>query len=553
MPPGQGYSYQITIPGQGKFRIDSPTELTDEQAFYAASQQADMLRMANPATGMSTGAKVAAGAGKAVADAWQGLKQIGGFASDQEVADTRARDAALMDTGAGKVGNFLGNVGMAVPASMVPGANTYLANAAVGGLLGAVQPTIEGESRTLNTALGAGGGVVGKYLGDKAANYVATRLADRTNALASEQAANAVRDATLKEAQAAGYVVPPTAVNPSVVNSVVEGIGGKIKTAQGASFKNQEVTNALAKKAIGLAPDDPLTRASLASVRDQAGGAYKAVQGLQSVNWDQAFERSVKGLVPSGAGAVKNPARDGIDDLVEGLLKKGAWTGSELVEDIKLLREMGHSNVNAASRAGGDTAKSMLGKAQLKASSFLEDLAERNLANNKAPASTIQDLKAARELIAKTYTVEKALDEATGNVSAHVVANLLRKGKPLTGELELIGKTGAAFGKFTQPAEKIGSANPLSAVDAFASMGLGSVGLAGSDSPYGAALGLLPLLRPGARSLALSGMYQRGMVGAPNYAPGLLHTAPDALMWNPLGQRLPAAAGAAGGLLALPQ
>lgn len=546
-------SYEVTIPGKGKFVVDSPTELSDQQVYQAALAN---VTGPNPTEGMSTGQKVLAGVGKTFTDLARGAGQVArdvltpsaqilidkakgapqptladtaGLPTTKDVADARALDQPLMQTGAGQAGAFAGGVAAAAPTILAPGANTAVGAGLAGGLLGLLQPTVEGESRQLNTNLGAAGGMLAQGAGNWLANKVGARLANQTNQATNQQATNAVRDATLTEARQAGYVFPPTQVNPSVTNTVMEAVSGKIKTAQSAAFKNQEVTNNLAKRALGIAPDAPLTKATLGDVREQAGQAYASVEALPSINWDQSFERSVKALIPAGTGAVKNPAKGEISELAESLLKKAAWTGGELVEDIKLLREMGHANVSAASRAGGDTAKSMLGKAQLKASALLEDLAERNLANNKAPANTIQELKNARQLIAKTYDVEKALNDATGNVNASVVAGLLKKGKPLTGDLATVGRTASAFPKATQSADQIGSVNPLSAVDAMFSTGA-AVGTGN------AAAALAPLARPGIRSLVLSGPYQNNML-QPNYNAGLLTRGADKLLWNPLVNR----------------
>ena len=65
----------------------------------------------DPTADMSMGQKLAAGAGKAMTDAWQGLKQVVGSADSEDVKEKRRLDAGLMNTGAGKVGNFAGNVG----------------------------------------------------------------------------------------------------------------------------------------------------------------------------------------------------------------------------------------------------------------------------------------------------------------------------------------------------------------------------------------------------------------------------------------------------------
>jgi hypothetical protein len=68
--------------------------------------------------------------------------------------------------------------------------------------------------------------------------------------------------------QEAGYVIPPTQVKPSLFNRLLEGTAGKLTTAQNASFANQEVTNNLAKKALGMANDTPLTFENLDNILD---------------------------------------------------------------------------------------------------------------------------------------------------------------------------------------------------------------------------------------------------------------------------------------------
>jgi hypothetical protein len=123
------------------------------------------------------------GVGKLYKDAILGMRQLYGQASDlmtggnttaglqQEAADKRVTDAPISATVGGKVGQFAG----ALPLAFVPGANTYLGAAAIGGGLGAIQPTVAGESRALNTGVGVGMGVAGKYVGDAASNWITQR------------------------------------------------------------------------------------------------------------------------------------------------------------------------------------------------------------------------------------------------------------------------------------------------------------------------------------------------------------------------------------------
>ena len=49
--------------------------------------------------------------------------------------------------------------------------------------------------------------------------------------------------AAIQAARSQGYVIPPTQANPTLGNRLLEGMAGKLTTAQNASAANQGVTN----------------------------------------------------------------------------------------------------------------------------------------------------------------------------------------------------------------------------------------------------------------------------------------------------------------------
>jgi hypothetical protein len=131
----------------------------------------------NPTDGMSSSELFLAGTGKAFADVGRGLGQLARKAMPDKAADAiglptqadidgaKARDAALMNTTAGKVGNITGTVAAALPTVFIPGAATLPGAAAVGAGIGFTQPVASDESRLENTAVGAAGGAGGVALG----------------------------------------------------------------------------------------------------------------------------------------------------------------------------------------------------------------------------------------------------------------------------------------------------------------------------------------------------------------------------------------------------
>lgn len=461
----------------------------------------------DPTEGQSFGRNMLQGIGKGFVDLGRGAGQMLGMVSQQEVADSRALDASLMNRGGGVAGNIVGNVAAALPAMFVPGANTVAGAGLIGAASGALQPTVAGESRIENAALGGALGAGAQYGAGRIAQGVADNFGRKVIQGAQDAKVNAVRDSILSRAQQAGYVVPPSQAGGGMGMRALEGLSGKAKTEQLASIRNQEVTNRLAKQALGLTEDVPLTAETLDVIRQKAGESYAAVQALPAINWDKQFISSVKGLKVRG-GATKSPAVADIDEMIWELTSQNKWRGDQLVFDIKNLREKARANITSAARAGGDVEKEALGKAQQKAADMLEGLAERNLMHNGANPRTIDDLKAARTLIAKTYTVQNALEG--GNVKAADFARLIKKGKPISAELEAIGEFAQSFGKSAQVPQS-GFNNPVTVLDMFgtgaAGMGMGPAALA------------WPAARVGARYGVLSKGAQRAMGN--QYGPGL--------------------------------
>lgn len=99
---------------------------------------------------------MAAGAGKAVVDTGRGIRQLASYAGigdknaiQQEIDESRQRDAALMNTG----GGLVGNVGTQIGTALLPGA----AMARAGGAVGAAGKAMLSAPATLNGALVQGG------------------------------------------------------------------------------------------------------------------------------------------------------------------------------------------------------------------------------------------------------------------------------------------------------------------------------------------------------------------------------------------------------------
>lgn len=305
------------------------------------------------------------------------------------------------------------------------------------------------------------------------------------------------RDKVLAEAQRQGYVVPPATVKASATNKTLEGVAGKLTTAQLASAKNQIVTTNLAKRAIGLSEDAPLTAESIRAVRQEAGQAYEAIRGAGRIASDSTFRSQLVNLVSRYKSASKDfpeLAKSEVDDIFNGL-NKDSFDADSAVDMIAILRE----NADDAFRAG----KSQSGKAYRDASKILEGAIERHLeAGGKNSRGMLKAFRDARELMAKTYTVEKAFNPSTGQVSATKLGQALSKGKPLSKELKSAGQFAQAFPKAAREFnESLPGVSPL---DFYATGGVSAL----THEPTYL---LYPFLRQGVRNALLSQTGQKAL------------------------------------------
>lgn len=490
---------------------------------------AKMFTASDPTIGATptegTGSNLLAGIGQGMTNLARGAGQRLGIVPQEDIDRARALDAPLMATGAGATGSAIGTALPAVLTAPIPGANTLAGAALVGGGLGALQPTAEGESVAANAAIGAGAGAVGQLAGRGLSALNAMRGAKG----AQQAAANAVRDTTAQSARRAGYTLPPTEANPtSWINRIFEGVAGKLTTRQAASAKNQTVTNRLVREALGLAPDAPLTDDVLRGVAKQAAQAYQPIRALPTIPADAQFaqELSQIGGMVSRLGQKFPGVVSGADDVakIADQLNQPGFSGDDLLDLLRQLRADAKSGYKAA--AMGNPEKLAAAQARKDAAGALENLLDRHLQSIGAD-DVLANYRGARQMIAKVADVEDALDAGSGNVIARELTKKLERGSPLTGELRQVAETAQAFPRAMQNPAPIGSQPGISPLDVYGASGI----TAATGNP--AMMGLL-LGRPLARSAILSSPYQ-ALMTAPQYGPGLLSRAAGGLLENPYG------------------
>jgi hypothetical protein len=323
----------------------------------------------------------------------------------------------------------------------------------------------------------------------------------------------------LAAAQKEGMVVPPAQVKPYSAGSFLEGMGGTLKTGQLSAAKNQPIINSLAARAVGVT-DEALSPELLGSIRTQAGEAYRVIRGAGEVATDADFIKQVTNAAQPFRSAARSFAsleNKAISTIADDIAKP-SFAADDAVDAIQMLRDKASVAFRAGSNQEGKAFKSM--------ASALEGAIERHLAKQGGQAEeALKAFRSARQLIAKTHTVEDALKGS--NVDVAALGRMLKNGVPLTDELKMLAQFNQQFpgaANLTSALKARPAYSPLDAVTGLSSM----AGAAATGNPMVAAPAAYAIGRPAARHLALSPMLQRGLTKPPGRIPwaGLIGGSP---------------------------
>lgn len=283
--------------------------------------------------------------------------------------------------------------------------------------------------------------------------------------------ANTVADETLRRARDAGYVVPPSQLpGAGPLTRKAEGFGGKIMTSHEASLKNQEITDNIARQAIGLRANEPISVATIEQVRTRAGQPYRELAQI-SPQADQTL----------------NALRD---------------ARHEATQQFRFYERSANPEALRLARAADAQAHAL--ETQLE-----------NMARQSGRPELVARMRESRALIARTYDVERSLNLGDGHIDARILGRLLDRGRPMTGGLRTAAEFAEAHPGAVKSTAQVGSPveNPFNWTMAGL---LGAGGYGATGSPYGALLAGAPFLRSPVRSVLLSSPYQNMLMPHPN-------------------------------------
>ena len=324
-----------------------------------------------------------------------------------------------------------------------------------------------------------------------------------------EQTPLTTKQKTVKQSIEAGYQIPPTQAEGTKFQKFLENLGGKPKTEQDAQFHNQEITNKLAKKYIGLSESDNLGTDAIQAVKEKYNPVYEKVSELPAIKQTTSEQVFDSFGLPKGT-------KSATETVVP--------SGKQLLDELKDIRAESKSYWDFWKRNGDPKAQKTAIQYDTKASQLESQLEE--LAKYHKQPELIDELRNARRELAKAHTVNKAMNPATGDISANVFKQMLGK-VPLTGEAKTIADFASGFGKVAKM-PTAGEPTNFSVLDsALALHGLGTENVPET---------LLPFLRKPARMAVLRKGAQKTLLNQQGNIPSGL-TIPYAGLLNTLNQQ----------------
>jgi hypothetical protein len=303
--------------------------------------------------------------------------------------------------------------------------------------------------------------------------------------VAQEQsAADWARAPKIEAAQAAQrqkIAINPAEANPNVKTKMLVGATGDAVVNEKAAKANMPRWNEIAREDLGLPENTPLDAKAFDKAREAHSGPYQKIQQIGSLTPDVGVLDQIEGLKldPTLIGNADKVAKvNGIIDDALNLTASG-MNGKQAVDNIRQLR-------NDASRTMRNQNASPIdldvADAKLNIANALENLIESNIRDPKA----LNEFRAARTAMAKTYDWERVTGVTTKQIDPAEVVKLAEKGKPLSGALKDVADIA---GNYPEIARLTTNKEPLLYQRLRRGGAGGTIGFAVGGGPVGAAIG----------------------------------------------------------------
>jgi hypothetical protein len=291
---------------------------------------------------------------------------------------------------------------------------------------------------------------------------------------------------SLDNGRSVGYRVSPNYdPNATFTDRLGQGIAGQANVENAYRAGNQGTTNALGARAlsspdlgISTSPQTLVTQSLLQQVRQSAiDKGYAPIADLPGkIPADAQFLRANQAIKNAHADEFSgNPDVAATADL----LNRASFDPAKVTDMISTLRSRANDAFNQGRGDAGTAFKKQAGE--------LEALVDRQIADTDGISpDLLPNYRAARQLIAKTYTIGDNLNPSTGNIDATGIGQVLKGGTKLDGDLKTIADFANAAPRITSAPN--GAALPTSPLNTAA-------GMAAAHATGGLSMALIPAAR----------------------------------------------------------
>jgi hypothetical protein len=265
--------------------------------------------------------------------------------------------------------------------------------------------------------------------------------------LAEQQAGRSKTSVTTDEGAALGLKAAPTDIQRDqdgggFISRQMGSLAGREALDFEVRAQNQKAVNSAVKKQFGIPEKSDVTVQTLRDIRDEAGQVYNEVGkiGRRGQRQLQDVENLREQLTRTSDPAERAVLEDEFDRAFASTKGKAQ---TEAAADVDKLREL-----RAESRRARDRYYASEGKlpqelersiAAREQAQMLEGQIEDAVRSAGNPGLA-DKLAAARTRIAQSYDAEDALNVGTGDFDARVFGRKVDQGKPLSGNMETIGR-----------------------------------------------------------------------------------------------------------------
>lgn len=248
---------------------------------------------------------------------------------------------------------------------------------------------------------------------------------------------NRVRDDTLQRARDLNFVVVPE-------SGILDFLDRPEALKQAAQI-NQHRTNEVARRYVGIGNNEAIDVKKLDSIRKKVyDTTYEPIKKIGNMIFDADYVKSLDDIAKEFSGQSNTfPAAvsAGLKDLVS-RYRVTAGTTEDVIDKIRTLRNKASKNINSDIPDNAE-----FGFAQQKIADAMEDALEREIERLGWPSTMMDNYRQGRKTIARTYTVQSALNRGSGDISGQKWGKMLNKDIPIDGD----ARTVAQFNLINKP------------------------------------------------------------------------------------------------------